>query len=328
MKNKAYILFFLFTGCTFTLPLDKAKVMPPTKETMLIRQSRLVSNTTTDLTFELDLYHLVGRNYGHYITNYFYIVDTSYLLFPTGKFKIDTAYSLTTASSVPSSTVILIDESGDYDTLDQFNSRSQGITKLCQDFTSPGKYLLGGFSKNGLLQNSPCQFIQADFSTYSQDQLPLIFDLAKKTGGQSNLYDAINTSLDRIANSGNSIQNLIIIAHSRDEVSSVSLQSIITKANVASVQMHVLFLGSETDVNPMAKLAQATGGLFVYCPSIGELMASLENLYTVLQASVYVYRVRIKYSTTNISSGQEFFFQINTHSVLDTNPLVAYVKIP
>lgn len=338
MKNSALIFLLSLAACAIPPFEDNVKVFPPTKDAMVVRQVRYVSHTASTLSFEIDLYHLKGYDYGHLVLPGFFYndfgLDTTYFQFPsTGNFILKGSDRFTGISSVPSSSVILVDESGSYDTLDHFNSRSQGITKLCQDFASPGQFLLGGFSQNGDLKDEPVEFYQTNFSTYTEKQLPFIFDLSKKTGGQSNLYDAVDNSLDHLISEGSSSKNIIILAHSKDESSTALPDQLITKANANQIQIHIIFRGNEEDAHSLAKLAEGTHGTFATCPSVGEMMCSFENLYSVLDAADQVYRLTIKYIPTSgtIVSGQEFLFTIKTHDQyfdIDNNPLVAYVKVP
>lgn len=336
MKNRiVHIAFLILAGCALpAIKNENEKVFPPTNDTMLISQARYVSNTSNELVFELDLYHLAGQDFSHYVTNYYLKVNYSYLILPSaGVFQKVDDVQVQATSVASSSSVILIDESGSYDSLDHFNNRTQGIVKLCRDYINPSQYLVGGFSQNGKLGDTPTEFIEPDFSRYSDSELPALFGLAKKTGGKSNLYDAVNQALDKVAATTTPGKNVIVIAHATDEVSSVSLNGVIAKALANQVQVHILYLGSVTNANELAKLSEGTGGLFVSCPTIKELMASFEDLSLILQGSLYVQQVTIKYipNSGTITSGQELWFTFKTHDTdynIDNNPIVAYIKIP
>lgn len=336
MKNSAIIFLFILLGCA-GLPVEiDYKAFPETKDVVAIRQARYISHTAADLTFEIDLYHLRGYDYGHFVSPiYFYndYLDSTFFKFSAnGGVKFLSAATAKASSIVPSSAVILADESGSYDSLDRFNSRTQGIVKLCQDFESPSQYLLGGFSKNGSLSDQPADFIQSGFNSYREDQLPLIFNLTTKTGGKSNLYDAINSGIDKLT-SVTANKSIILLARTEDEVSASTLNSVVTKAMANQVQLHVLFIGDVTKVGNLPKLAEITGGIFISCPSIKELMCAFENLYSMLSglADVYRIRIRIKPTSGGVSSGQEFLYPVQISDPLykiNYNSTVVYIKVP
>ncbi|HTH56401.1 MAG TPA: vWA domain-containing protein [Cyclobacteriaceae bacterium] len=335
MKNSSIIFLFVVLGCA-GLPVDKEyNSFPETKDAIVVRQARYIDNNSTDVTFELDLYHLRGYDYGHIVSSsYFfndYLDSTFFTFSANGQFKFVSAATAKANSTTPSSAVILVDESGSYDTLDQFNSRTQGIVKLCQDFITPSQYMLGGFSKNGNVNNQPADFIQSNLTPYSQDQMPLIFKLTGKIGGKSNLYDAVNGAIDKFSVL-NSNKSIIVLARTNDEVSSSSLNAIIAKATANQIQVHVLFLGTPAVNNSLPKLAESTGGLYVSCPSIKELMCAFENLYSVLSGAANLWRFRVNFKPAGgVSSGQEFSVAIQVRDPLykiDYNPIVAYVKVP
>ncbi|HLZ17245.1 MAG TPA: hypothetical protein VKQ08_09400, partial [Cyclobacteriaceae bacterium] len=338
MKNSAFIILLVLAGCTFPLFNGDQKTFPASKDTMIIRQVRYVGSSADTLNFEIDLYHVKGYNFEHSVlpANFYndFGLDPSYFVLPTdGTFVLKGSGRFYGAASVPSAAAILADESGSYDTLDRYNNRSQGLTKLCKDFVSPGEFIVGGFSQNGNLTSEPIEFYQTGFSPYQGGEMPFIFDLCKKTGGQSNLYDAVNNALDKLIAGGRTPKNIIVLAHASDEVSSILIDNLIAKANASQVQIHILFRGQVADANPMAKLSEGTKGAFVICPSVGEMMCSFENLYSVLGAADQVYRLNVKYkpSSGTITSGQELWFAIKTHDQyfnIDNNPIVAYVKVP
>jgi hypothetical protein len=336
MKNSALMLCLILFGCT-GLPVDtNYKAFPPTKDAMVVRQARYVSNTAGDLTFEIDLYHLRGYDFGHLVSPIYFFndyVDSTFFNFPSeGIFKFVSSTTAKSLSATPSTSVILVDESGTYDSVDYYNNRTQGIVKLCQDFTSPSQFMLGGFSKSGALTDQPTDFIQSDFSSYASNQLPLIFDLTKRTGGNSNLYDAVDNAISKLSLTADT-KSIIVVAHAKDQASNSSIGSIVAKAIANQIQIHVLFLGDNANGGDLSKLAEITGGLFVSCPSIGELMATFKNLYYVLSGTVDVYRFRINYKVPGnlIISGQEFWFPIQMSDPVykvKYNPIVVYVKAP
>lgn len=336
MKNSPIIFLFVLLGCA-GLPIETHyKAFPETKDAVVVRQARYISNSSTEVIFEIDLYHLRGYDYGHFVSPiYFYndYLDSTFFTFSTsGQFKFLSATTAKANSTTPSSTVILLDESGSYDSLDHFNNRTQGIAKLCQDFVSPSQYILGGFSKNGSLGDQPVVFTPSGFTSYNEDQLPLIFDLTTRTGGKSNLYDAVNAAIDKSSSiTGN--RSIIAIARTDDEVSITALNSVAAKAVTQQVQIHMLFLGDVANAGSLPKLAEITGGLFVSCPSIKELMCTFENLYPMLSGLADVYRIRLKFkpATGGVTSGQEFWYPIQVADPvykIDYNPIVAYIKVP
>lgn len=334
MRSSFLFLFILF-GCA-GLPLDiDYKAYPATKDVIVVRQARYISNTTAAVTFEMDLFHLRGYDYGHWILPNSFLndyLDSTFFTFPAGgQFKFVNTGTAKSTITTPSSTVILVDESGSYDTLDQSNNRTQGIAKICQDFSGASQYMLGGFSKNGNIADQPAAFIQSNFTSYSKDQLPLIFHLTGETGGKSNLYDAVNNAIDKLSSvSGN--KSVVVLARTDDEVSSTTLSAITAKAITNQIQIHVFFLGNLLTANNLPKLAQITGGLFVSSSNIRELMCAFENLYNVLSGAANLWRFRVAFKPSGgVSSGQEFIVPMQMRDPLyniDYNPIAVYVKVP
>ena len=329
------MVFLLLTGCYLPSIQVSEKLLPPSNTTIIVRQARYVNNTASELNFEIDLYHVIG-DYRIHTTNYFYN-DLGYdtrVNYPSGgNFILVDSGAYNGSSVIPSSSIILIDESGNYDSLDHYNYRSQGLLKLCQDFVGPSKFLVGGFSKNGKLGIEPIAFFENNFSTYTQSMQPFVFDLSKRTGGESNLYDAVDASLDKLIANGGSTSNIIVLAHANDASSAATIDNLITKATINSIQIHIVFIGDPAETTALAKLSESTHGTFVVCPTTGEMMCSLENFYSILGAADQVYRLKLKYqpSSGTITSGQELWFTIpvyDTYSADDYNPMVIYIKVP
>jgi len=325
MRSRYCIAGLVFLiSCTPYFPGD-TKTLPPWSAVTVTETSTYVSNTTNELVFNAAVCWLG-------INQYSLTLDSVEFSGP-GKYTV-LGSSFDVAGTVGySSTVVLIDQSGTYDSVDEYNNRSKGLNKFFQDVQSPGNYLLGGFSSQGKLTTEPVEFFQQEFGNDPAAQMPFLFDLAQLTGGKSSLYDAINAGLSRLSalNSSNK-KNIVVLAHAVDGGSTTPPDSLIANALLRSIQINIILLGS-ADPSVMAKLSLSTGGFFIVCPSDLELMAALNLLNHTLTESGSVTNVTIRYEpeSGNLSPGEEtihtmvVYYPANNY---DFTPLVMYVKIP
>src|SRR5271154_5372985 len=135
MRSKLYFIGVpLLTSCLNFFPADN-RVLPLTTVATVTQQAVYVSNTPTELFFDVSMSWVFNDQFALYIDStsiHFSGTGTYSLVDPKNPFEITSA-----GASGSSSTVFLIDQSGSYDSTDQFNSRSKGINKFLSDTKDP-----------------------------------------------------------------------------------------------------------------------------------------------------------------------------------------------
>src|SRR5690349_5333987 len=128
--------------------------VPDKERTAFVRRTNFISNTATTITYEaefqiVDWYSFEEDDYTVLFEEYLLIdANTTIQDFQSKKFTNQSADEV----------IFLIDQSGDYTLTDPHNARSQVIKKFARDFADPD-FSIGGFSKNGLLNSDPIEYL-------------------------------------------------------------------------------------------------------------------------------------------------------------------------
>ena len=336
MKTSKFIGLILLAGCN--LVPDNFSHIQTGNDTAVVLKTTYVSNTSSDVTFDADVTFLVGSS--DYVS-IGYLDKNSLKFGGSGTYTILDFKSAGTQTSSTASSLVLIDQSGSYTEQDSKNMRSKVINKYLHDVKSPSSFALGGFSKGGKLDTEPLE-LGNDFSSEASAVVPYLFDLPARTGGQCVLFDALAQAIEKIKASPGS-HNIVVLAHSTDEGSVATLSSVTAAALLNQVAVHILLLASPVcplcaspvpnpDATVMAKLSQSTGGIFSMCTTEKEMITAFNHLNYLLTVPGLAYTVRVKYAPGGaVTSGMETFHQFlfhDSHTNLDFNPALHYVKIP
>ena len=333
MRTSGYILLcvllaslscqpYLYVGDTF---------VPESIATSAVTQTKYISHTSTELIYEVNVVLL--DDYGDSYDNTIYDEDQFAFISSSGTtevLKFD--WGVSTSTPGTSSTIILIDESGSYEETDPANARSQVINKFLNDHQSPSNYMLASFSKEGNLTKEPLEYFNENFSTAWREPLNYIFDLVKRTGGKSSLFDAMDQALNKFTGNTNNKKELVVLVNSRDDNSSATVSSVLQKAKANNVRLHFIELAKEPNAS-LIELAQQTGGIYIACPSSKEMIAAFNHLQRLLDERSFQHRFRIRYRPTGstIQSGFELRQTIKATDPYDGfkyNPAYVFVKVP
>jgi len=297
-------------------------------DTGITRRAALVSNTPSELIFETDLSFVLGHSSNLQIG---YLNSSEFSFTATGTYSIVDFNDVELSPPARSSFVVLLDQSGSYETTDVNNFRCKSLDKFFHDVTPPSEFLLGAFAKDGLLPSGPVEFYTNHFSTDAEIQVPYLFSLAKRTSGESNLLDALNQSIDKLS-SETGDRNIIALVHGPDQASVISSNLLILKAMSNQVKINIIMLGKEEDSMALAKVSAGTGGLFSLCPGTNEMITTFNHLYAMLNEVTHAYRVKVKFTpaTGSITPGMETVHRLAVHDTLynyDFSPMLVYTKI-
>ncbi len=191
--------------------------------------------------------------------------------------------------------------------------------------------MLGACSSGGLLTSAPLELYRNDFSTDAMGQVPYLFTLATRTGGKSAVFEALGLAIDKIESSPG-VKNIIALVHGPDQVSTVTANALITKAQLKQVRISVVMLGTQESASDWTKISASTGGYYSLCPTKDEMITTLNNIYRLVNGACGVYHLRVKYTPAagSLSPGMETIHQLKVYDNLYSyayNPIMVYVKI-
>jgi len=333
MRNNIALLLLVFLAACYPLEDFPEKQLPEDNlDASVVVASRYLSHNANELSFEADVV-LLSR-YSSFGDDPFYQEEDFQLSGQGGTYVIDRFLNNQYfRSSGNSSSVILIDQSGSYAATDPHNYRSKAIHKFMEDSYPDGDFMVGGFAAGGNVTNMPTEYIADNFTTASDDQLPGLYEMAKRTGGKSNVYDAMDHAIEKLIPIQVANKDLVVLVHAQDEVSDADFESVNAKAIANGVLVHIIALGSETDEELLSSMALSTGGSFAYCKDHKTMVTVLANLQRLLNGVAQGYSIRIKVvkSTGSYQPGEAVYTTITAmdhFSEYEFNPGVVTVKIP
>ena len=335
MKTKSFLLFFIasFFSCTIYLQDEDYRFFPARREIAVVTNSQYISHTSSEVIYEMEVV-LLPYFEGDANDDYIYLPQEDFAFEnPNTAQIIDFDTVKITAPAGNLSVACLIDQSGSYEETDYYNSRSQVINKFFQDNSPPDNFLVGGFSRGGLLREDPVELFKDNFINDWQAPQEYLFGLAKRTSGTSSLYDALANTLTKFNSPGvNQRKELIVLAHSQDAGSSVSISAVIQQAKAYGVRIHAIELGNELN-GVLAPFSQQTGGIHAYCPTIEESATMFNHFRRLLKGSWKVYRIRARYQPGSgvVQSGFDFtqMMKINAAEFdFQYNPVYVSIKVP
>lgn len=328
MKNRLRILVLGLVLVSCDLGIYEGRSLQDGSDTALARRSAYISNTISEMVFDADI-SLLYKYGGDY--------DNTYLTQDAFSF-IGEGYSIldfkTPAVDVTgkSSTIVIVDQAGSYGEVDPENRRSKSLDKYFYDVKAPSDFILGASAKGGMVSPEPLEYFQPDFSTEAEVQVPYLFGLPKRTGGNSAILDAMSQAIDRLS-SVSGTRNIVALVHGPDQSSTITADALVAKAVAAQVHVSVVMLAKADAGGSMAKVSLATQGLFSVCPTENEMITTFNHLYRLLNGVSDVYRVRIKYAPPSggLVPGVETLHTLQVRYGADNydyNPVLLYVKIP
>ncbi|HYC86667.1 MAG TPA: hypothetical protein VEB86_15650 [Chryseosolibacter sp.] len=333
MKSKVIVwVAFALAGCEIIYDNDDKELPYNSLDAGVVLASRYVSHSGTELVMEADIVLLDHYSWGDDLPFFGedeFSVDGEGGTYEIISFLDDQVFDRAGEGAA----VILIDQSGNYETADPYNYRAKGLNKFLQKSHPQYDHLIGGFSKDGALANEPVEYHSASFSTTWEDKLQFLFFLAKRTGGTNNVYDAIGDGLSRLKDHPANNRDLIVLAHSDDEVSNVGRQPIIDQALADDIRIHFITVGNDVDARQVGVASHTTGGMFASCPDYLSMVTVVGNLRHVLDGSPNGYTIRVRFvkSAGPIQPGEAVYASVKVtdqYSGYEFNPLLITVRVP
>jgi hypothetical protein len=296
----------------------------------MVTRSQYISHTSTEIIYEVEIV-LLGeyqnsRDYtGLLSKNFDFGTNTT-----TKVIAFDTISKKASPESY--SLLLLLDESGSYEQLDPYNVRSQAINKFLYDNSPTDNFALAGFSAGGKLNEEPLELNSTIFSDYSSATEEYLFNLSKRTGGTSKLYNAIDQAVNKFSGVGiNPRKELVVIAHAADGGSTITSSSAIQHAIQNNVRISCIEFGNELN-GALASVAEQTNGFHIVCKDADEVSTSLLHLRRMLRQTFHPYRLRLQFTPgKTIQSGDSFTQAININDdiyKINYSPVYAFIKIP
>jgi hypothetical protein len=332
MRTSLTIIFCLFCiGCNI-IPWNDGEIFyPPRKDVAMVTRSQYISNTSTEVIYEVEIvllgYYQDSQDYtGLLPKNFDFGTNTT----TTKVLAFDTISKK--APPEPYSLLLMLDESGSYEQLDPYNTRSQAINKFLYDNSSPNNFSLGGFSTGGKLIEEPLELNSTIFSDHSSTTEEYLFNLSKRTGGISKLYSAIDQGLNKFSGADiNPRKELVVVAHAADGGSTISSSLVIQHAIQNNVRISCIEFGNELN-GALASIAEQTNGFHISCKDTDEVSAAFLHLRRLLGQTFHPYRLRLQFTPgKTIQSGDSFTQAINIYDdvyKINYSPVYAFIKIP
>jgi hypothetical protein len=334
MKTKIFyfIPFLILLACEPLAP-SGGIFLPPQKDVAILRNAKYISHSATELIIETEIVVL---------KSYYRGIDYASLDQKDFQFKGDGIYAIKSFDAVSvsapaksSSTILLIDQSGDYLEIDPHNTRSQVINKFLQDIALPDKFLAGASAENGKLSREPADFFTGEFGNEWLPYSLYIYELSKRTGGTGAMPEATVEALEKLGDDpAQARKELVLLVHSDAEGSAIMAEDLITKARLANVAVNVIILGDKPDKDFFFQLSMETGGLFAVCPGILEINKVFSELERLINHEKIVYRFRVSYKPTTPEALHAGTMTRHTLEITEPNsensysPLTVNIKIP
>jgi len=275
-------------GTTVNVPVTlQAKGSP----TASAGGARVTGNTTTSVTFDLNVQ--VIDAFGTPVTSLtaadFSIPDTvsgatTYSFAKLGATRV----SLTGAG--PYSAFLLLDASDSVGTVDPAGSRFQAVKTFFNALGPSDNAMFGYFPLSG---GSPdMQFYPAiGFVNPGTPYYSLIDGLSKKTFAGTPLYnatiEAINETSSRATNSNKAV---VVFTDGKNTGSAATLDQVVAAATSKSVKVYTVGLGTGTNPQTLAEMAQRTGGIAMHASDATQLVSFYRTLGALLSGSGEYYR--------------------------------------
>lgn len=292
MRNRTVLIGLLTGACGYIVDVPQKYLPEDSLDAAIVLSSRHLSHTGSEARVEVNI--ALFDRWGYF----------DLLAYRPSEFAVDGEggeYEITDFSDdqrfespANSSTVVLIDQSGDYSATDPYNYRSKGINKFMQDIAGSGRFLIGGFSSDGRLAAEPVEYVTADFTSDWEDQVPPLFDLAQRTGGECNVFEALGDAIAKVSAGSSGNRHIVALVHGDDNSGNDDVvEELVAEAISNNVKIHILVMGS-ADVAMLSYLSQATGGSFAHSINYRSLVTALGHLPRVIGGVITGYTLTVK----------------------------------
>ncbi len=320
------LLLSLLVSCN--LPPESGRIFFYGNDTAVEIGSKGIS-LGADFVFEADVIVLAGNSRDIVYT---YAEQQDLLFTGDGQYVVNNLSVVELSPRTVGSTVILVDQSGSYDSADAMNYRSKLINQFTHDLGNATNFLLGAFSSQGNLNLEPAEYGTTEFTSDSDAVMPYLFELPSRVGGISTLYDAMISGIDRLRSVSGS-RTLLVLAHDLDSVSIASENDVIAAAVLNQVRVDIIYVGNTKGTNPLAKISQQTGGLFSLCSSDREMITTFNHLNVLYEQPMVTLHMQVKFTPASgpLGSGVDTFHLLTLHDPIadtDFNPVMIFVKTP
>lgn len=342
------VFFILFSSCNKTYLQEKRNSLVFGIDNAYVLEARYIQHSGNQMFIELD----VGVVSLGSAIDVSYIPDSAFkaMSFPGHQLIVDGVERVQLNENQTYSNLIALDISGDWNQEDIFNSRTRALNKTTLETVDNPAYELafGTFDRdngdNLYLYEGDSVFRQP-YHSYAQ----MLLNFSLKTGGTSNLFDAMNTYLSDvgIATTHPKKYLTVVVRNAPDNLNATSASQLISKAKSLGIAVNLIVLGGGAINQSMYSIASRTGGFlnvvnntssFTY--TLGDLMDKgtpmLGSIDRILSRNVYVYRLHIRLirSGGSWASGSFVYdpYEVNLYesdgSPWLNNLLPFYVQVP
>jgi len=316
---------FLFTHCSKENNVEKKFWPPDAWSVAVMLSTNVISYNADEVLLDMDVAVLDGsQSLTEDTMGIVNIPNNSFVFFDLANFDYEIQnieYSTPTTKSDLFSTAILIDQSSSYQYIDEKNERFESINAFMQNVKPGNEFLIAAFARDGSLENEVSIYGNG-FTDNWQDVVFDLLDLTEKTGGTSNLYDALAQLIDYVsANAANTNKSIVaLIRNDDDQQSLTTLDSVISKAAQQSVKINIVWLYDQNydfNAQTLRKLSWGTGGFTVATGIIKQANTIFMSLNRLLKNQFNFYRINLKMNAINYSFFPGFWIG---HSFLVKDP--------
>lgn len=289
-----YFLFLSLTACVID-PHYEDKVLPYGGDVALLESSSYLTHTSSEMIFETSV--VVLNSFYEGFDNDYLTVDDFGIGGYEGTYTIESfeSHQLESRATV-SSIVFLMDQSGTYENVDPYNTRFQAISKFFQDIVPPNTFIAGASARDGALTTEPLEVSSTVFANEWRANRDYLFDLSRRTGGENAIADAAGQAIDLLVQKTDAVRKeLVLLVHGSQDRSITSYGDLVAKAQANSIAIHIIVLGEEPDLNELGMLSRESGGLFVVCSAVKQMVKVFSELERLMHGTVYAYRLRVRF---------------------------------
>lgn len=289
-----YFLFLSLTACVID-PHYEDKVLPYGGDVALLESSSYLTHTPSEMIFETSV--VVLNSFYEGFDNDYLTVDDFGIGGYEGTYTIESfeSHQLESRATV-SSIVFLMDQSGTYENVDPYNTRFQAISKFFQDIVLPNTFIAGASARDGALTTEPLEVSSTVFANEWRANRDYLFDLSRRTGGENAIADAAGQAIDLLVQKTDAVRReLVLLVHGSRDRSITSYGDLVAKAQANSIAIHIIVLGEEPDLNELGMLSRESGGLFVVCSAVKQMVKVFSELERLMHGTVYAYRLRVRF---------------------------------
>lgn len=325
MMNKAIGFVLLCCAACVIPPHYEDRELPYGEDVALLERPEYIGHADKEMSFEARVV----------VLNSFYEgFDNDYLTaedFTIGGYEGEyTIQSFETyrreSDNRPSSIMFVVDQSGSYENVDPYNTRLQAISKFLHDIRPPHNFTVGAATVDESLATGPLEVSSAMFGNDWRGARNFLFELSRRTGGETILADAVNKALDLLKQQSGARRELVLLVRGGADRSTTTYRQLSDKASANSIPIHIIALGNEVDAVTLGALSGETGGLFVQCSTVKQMVQAFKEFERLMHGTVEGYRLRVLFMPQQvIESGSSWLHRIE---ILDPYTEVPYNSVP